>query len=77
MKCLLVVQDEGWASLCSLTSETQNMNQIAGTGVYISLLPAFTFILFSSRIYRTASILDSLDTRDLHKTSPLIPKHTR
>jgi hypothetical protein len=67
MKCLVVVQDEGWAILCSLTNETQDMNQIAGTRVYISLLPAFTSILFSSRIERTACILNFLDTRDLHK----------
>jgi hypothetical protein len=77
MKCLVVVQDEGWAVLCSLTKGTQDMNQIAATRVYISLLPAFTSILFSSRIYHTASILKSRDTCDLHKTTPLVPKHTR
>ena len=77
MKCLVVVQDAGWAGLCSLTNETQDMNQIAGTRVYISLLPAFTSILFSSGICHTACILNSLDTCDLHKTTPLVPKHTR
>jgi len=76
MKCLVAVQDEGSAVLCSLTNETQDINQIAGTLVDISLLPAFTSILFSSRIFHTASTLNSLDTRDLPKTTPCIPKHT-
>jgi len=61
MRCLAVVQDEGWAGLCSLTKNTQNMNQIAGTRVYISLLPAYTSILFSSHIKHTANILNYLD----------------
>ena len=61
MKCLVVVQDEGWAILCSLTNETWDMNQIAETQVYTSLLPAYTSILFSSRIEQTPSILNSLD----------------
>jgi len=61
MKCLVVGQDEGWAVLCSLTNKTQDMNQIAGTPVYISLLPASTSILLSSRIYQSASILNSPD----------------
>jgi hypothetical protein len=50
MKCLVVVQDEGWAILCSLTNETQDVTQIAVTGVFISLLPALTSVLFSSHI---------------------------
>jgi hypothetical protein len=58
---LVVVQDEGWAVLCSLTNKTQNMNQITGTRVYISILPAYTSILFSSRIKHTASILNYLE----------------
>ena len=28
MRCLVVVQEEGWAVLCSLTNETQDMNQM-------------------------------------------------
>jgi len=55
MRCLLVVQDEGWAVLCSLTNNMQDMNQSAGTRVYISLPPAYTSILVSSRLH-----LDSL-----------------
>ena len=35
--------------------------EIAGTRVYICLLPAYTSIRFSSRIYHTASIPNSLD----------------
>jgi hypothetical protein len=50
MKCPVVVQDEGWAILCSLTNETQDMNQFAATPVYISLLLFFTSILFASHI---------------------------
>ena len=61
MRCLVVVQDEGRAVLCSLTNDTQDMYQIAGTRVYISLLPAYTSILFSSCIKHTASILNYLD----------------
>ena len=57
----MVVQDEGWAVLCSLIKKTQDMNQIAGTRVYIYLLPAYTSILFSSQIEHTASILNYLD----------------
>ena len=77
MRCQVVLQDEGWAVLCSLTNKTHKLNQeIAGTRVYISLLPAYTSFLFSSRIIHTDSILIST-SRDLHKTKPLIPKHTR
>ena len=77
MRCLVVLQDEGWAVLCSLTNKTHKLNQeIAGTRVYISRLPAYTSILFSSRIIHTDSILIST-SRDLHKTTPLVPKHTQ
>jgi len=55
MWCLVVVQDEGWAKLCSLTNNTPDLNQIAGTRVYISLLPAYTFILCTSCIEHNAS----------------------
>ena len=57
----MVVQDDCWAILCSLTNKKKDMNQIAGTGVYISLLPAYTSILFSSSMKHTASILNYLD----------------
>jgi hypothetical protein len=49
------MEDEGWAALCSLTNKTQDMNQIAGTRVYISLLPAYTLMLSSSGIKYTTS----------------------
>jgi hypothetical protein len=55
MRCVMVVQDEGWAVLCPLPNNMQDINQIAGTRVYISLLPAYTSILFSSRIEHTTS----------------------
>jgi hypothetical protein len=55
MRCLVVVQDEGWAVLCSLTNKMQNMNHIAGTRVYISLISAYTSITFSSCITHTGS----------------------
>ena len=61
MRCLVVVEDEGWAVLRSLTKEMHDMNQIAGTRVYISLLPAYTSIIFSSRFKPTGSILNYLD----------------
>ena len=77
MRCLVVVQGEGWAVVFSLTNKTHKLNkEIAGTQVYISLLPVCTFFLFSSRIIHTDSIL-ILTSRDLHKTTPLVPKHTR
>jgi len=68
MKGLVVVQDEGWAVLCSLTNKTQNMNQITGTQVYISLLPAYTSILFSSHIKHTAS-------NQTHRQHPELSRH--
>jgi hypothetical protein len=55
MQCLVGVQDEGWAVLCPLTNKTQNMNQIAESRVYISILHAHTSLFFSSRIKHTAS----------------------
>jgi hypothetical protein len=77
MRWHVVLQDKGWAVLCSLTNNTHKLNQeIAGTRVYISVLPAYTSFLFSSRIIHTDSILLST-SRDLHKTTPLIPKHTQ
>ena len=77
MRRLGIVQDEGWAVLCWLTNKTRKLNQeIAGTRVYRSLLPVYTSFLFSSCIIHTDSILIST-SRDLHKTMPLIPKHTR
>jgi len=36
----VVVHDKGWAVLFSLTIETEDVNQIAGTRVYISLFAA-------------------------------------
>jgi len=68
MRCLVVVQDEGWAILCSLTNKTQDMNQIAGTRVYISLLPAYTSILFSCRIKHTTS-------NSTHRQHPELSRH--
>ena len=62
---LVVVDDEDWAVLCSLTNNTQDMNQIAGPRVYISILPAFTSIIFASRIKPTGSILNYPDLRGL------------
>ena len=61
MRCLVVVQDEGWADLCLLTNTMQDMNQIAGTRVYLFLLPAYSSIPFTSHIKYTASILNYLD----------------
>jgi len=58
MRCLVVVQDEGWAVLCSLNNKMPDMTQIAGTREYISLLPNFTSILSSTGIKHTASILN-------------------
>jgi hypothetical protein len=58
----VVEQDEGWAVLGSLTNRTQEMNQIAGTRVYISLLSPYTFTIFFSYIKHTGSILNYLDT---------------
>jgi hypothetical protein len=77
MKSLLVVQVERRADLCSSTNGLQDMDQIAGTWQYITLLPDFRSILFSSRMSHTARILNSLDTADLFKSAPLVPKHTR
>ena len=48
MKCLFIVEDAGWAVLCSLTNKTQDINQIPGILVYLSLLPAVTSMFFSS-----------------------------
>jgi len=60
MRCLVVLPDEGSAVLSSLTNKTNKFTQeIAGTRVYISLLPAYTSFLFSSCIIQTSSILIS------------------
>jgi len=68
MRGLVVVQDEGWAVLRSLTNKTQDMTQIAGTRVYIYPFflptPRFSFppILNTlPAIKSTASILNYLD----------------
>jgi len=61
MKCLVAVQDESWAVLCSLTNKTQDINPNAGTGVFLSLLPAYTSNIFSSHIEHTGSILNYLN----------------
>jgi hypothetical protein len=76
MRWRVVLQDEGWAILCSLNNKTHKLNQeIAGTRVYISRLPTYTSCHFSSGIIHTDSILISTSC-DWHKTTPLIPKHT-
>jgi len=56
---LVVLQDAGWAILWSLTNKTHKLNQeIAGTRVYVSILPAYTFCLFPPILYTpTASWL--------------------
>jgi len=77
VRCLVVLQDEGWAVLCSLTNKTHKLNQeITGTQVCITLLPAYTSFLYSTSTIHTDSIL-ILTLRNVHKTTPLIPKHTR
>jgi hypothetical protein len=76
MNCLVVVHDDYLAVLCSITNKTQDMKQITETRVYISLLPAFTSILSSSHIIYTDSILNST-LHNLHKTQPLVLKHTQ
>jgi hypothetical protein len=68
MRCLVVVQDEVWAVLCSLTNKTQDLNHIAGARVYISLLPACTSIIFSCRMKLTASNLT-------HRHHPELSRH--
>jgi len=84
MRCLVVVQDDGWAVLCALTQKTQDMNQITGTGVYISCLhlhslffpptPPFSFL----PIWNTPPASWTISTsRDLHRTMPLVPKHSQ
>ena len=64
----MVVQDEGCAMWCSLTNKTQDMNQIAGTRVYISHLPTYTSILFSFRIKHTAR-------KQTHRQHPELSRH--
>jgi hypothetical protein len=73
----VVLQDESWAFLCSLPDKAHKLNQeITATEVYISHLPAYTSFLISSRIIHANCILMSTSF-DLHKTMPLVPKHTR
>jgi len=75
VRCLVDVQDEGWAVMCSLTNKTHKLNQdITRTQVYISLLPAYTSFLFSARGIHTDRILIST-SHDLPKTMPLVPTH--
>ena len=67
MRCLVVVQDEGRAVLCSLTKTMQDIYRIPGTRVYISLLPAYTSILFSFRSKHTASNSTHRQHRELSR----------
>jgi hypothetical protein len=62
IRCLVVVQVEGLPILCSLTNDRYDMNQIAGTRVYISLLPANTSIICSFHITYTGSIVTALSS---------------
>jgi hypothetical protein len=55
------VQDEGWTVLYSLTNKMQVVHQIAGTRVYLSLLPTYTSIIILTCIKHTGSILDNLN----------------
>jgi hypothetical protein len=72
----VVLHKEGWAVLYSLTNKTHKLNQdITATRVYVSILPVYTSIFFSSCIIHTDSILIPT-SHDLQKTTPLIPKHT-
>ena len=68
MMCLVVMQDKGWAVLCSLTNKTQYMNQIVETRVYISILPTYTSILFSFHIKHTTS-------NSTHSQHPELSRH--
>jgi len=73
MRCLVVLHDERCAVLCLITNKTHKLKQeIAGTRVFISLLPAYTSLLCSSRIMHTDSILIPT-SRHLHNTTPLVP----
>jgi len=77
MRCLVVLQEEAWAVFCMLTNNTPKLNQeLAATREYISLLPAYTFFLFSTHFIYTESIL-ILTSHDLHKTTPYVSKHAR
>jgi hypothetical protein len=67
MRCLVVLHDESWAVMCSLTNKTYKSNkEITGTPVYISLLPKYNSCIFSSRIIYIDRIL-ILISQDLHK----------
>jgi len=70
MRCLVVVQHEGLAVLCSLINKMQNVNQIAGTRVYISVLPAPTSTIFISSIEHTGRILNYFDITWLAQDNP-------
>ena len=77
MRWLVVMDDQGWAMLCTLTNIQHKSNEAHGrTEGYISLLPTFISVLFSSWSIHTTSILIST-SRDLHNTTPVVPKHTR
>jgi hypothetical protein len=73
MRWHVVLQDEGWAVWCSLANKTHKLNQeIVGTQVYICRLHAYTSVLVSSHNIHTDRIPIST-SRDLHKTTPLVP----
>jgi len=76
VRCSVVVQYEGCAVLYSLTNRTQDMYQIAGTRVYISLLPAYTSILFCSRLH-LHSFLFLYWTHRQHQLAAMAPKGSR
>jgi len=56
---------------CVLTNNTQDMNQIARTRVYISLLPAYTSILFSSGLHLHSLFLPYWT----HRQHPELSRH--
>jgi len=65
------------ADLWSINNKTRDIDQIAGTRVYITNLPAYTSIRFS-QVFNTPPASSTLSiSHHLHNTIPLVPNHTR
>ena len=77
MRCPVVVQDDGWPVLCSLTnrtSRTKKLQELEYIYPFFQPAPAFAFPPVCYKPRGSSTLLPSCD---LHKSSPLISKHTQ
>jgi hypothetical protein len=77
MRCLVVLQDDGWAVLCSWTNKISWTKKSLELEYIYPIFPPSPPFCFPPVLNTPPGSWTLSTARDLHKTTPLISKHTR